>query len=232
LDERPHSGQSDAIPAKSAAHPPDGELPLRTIRHINVRRVLLVFLLTAAALVAPSLPHAKACSCAASNGREGLASADAAFVGRLLSRDDPQPVGDTFSSATIVRYRYVVERAVKGAIPARAVEVWSAWSGVSCGLETPVGQRAGLLLRRQDGRWLSSLCEQVDPDVLVPAGQSLPSLPATEPTSSGHVVTLPAPDEGGAGGRPLLAGGAAAGFLAAGLAGLLRRRGLAKLPPL
>lgn len=141
-----------------------------------MRRLVLVLVLTAAVLVAPSLPHAKACSCAPSDVRERLPeSAAGAFVGTLVSRDDPQPAGGGLSSATLVRYRYHVERAVKGAIPSGgAIDVWSSWSGASCGLETAAGQRAGLLLRQEDGRWLSSLCEQADPDVLIRAGQPLP----------------------------------------------------------
>ena len=106
--------------------------------------------------------------------RERLPEVAGAFVGRLLSRDDPQPTGNVFSSATLVRYRFQVERPVKGDIPSGIIEVWSSGSGASCGLETPVGQRTGLLLRHEDGRWRSSLCEQADPDVLIRAGQPLP----------------------------------------------------------
>ncbi len=144
------------------------------MRPISVRRILLVLLLTAAALVAPSLPHAKACSCAVYDVRERLPGAAGAFVGTLMSRDDPQPTGNVLSSATLVRYRFQVERAVKGDIPSGTIDVWSSGSGASCGLETPVGERAGLLLRNEDGRWLSSLCEQANPDVLIRAGQPLP----------------------------------------------------------
>jgi hypothetical protein len=144
------------------------------MRPISVRRILLVLLLAAAALVAPSLPHAKACSCATYDVRERLPEVAGAFVGRLLSRDDPQSTGNVFSSATLVRYRFQVERAVKGDIPSGIIEVWSSASGASCGLETPVGQRTGLLLRHEDGQWRSSLCEQADPDVLIRAGQPLP----------------------------------------------------------
>ncbi|HZI37561.1 MAG TPA: hypothetical protein VFF24_04595, partial [Acidimicrobiia bacterium] len=139
-----------------------------------MRRILLVLLLAAAALVAPSLPHAKACSCAVYDVRERLPEAAGAFVGTLISRDDPQPAGNVFSSATLVRYRFEVERAVKGDIPSGTIDVWSSGSGASCGLETPVGRRTGLLLRHEDGRWLSGLCEQADPDVLIRAGQPLP----------------------------------------------------------
>ena len=113
--------------------------------------------------------------------RERLPEAAGAFVGTLMSRDDPQPTGNVLSSATLVRYRFQVERAVKGDIPSGTIDVWSSGSGASCGLETPVGQRAGLLLRHEDGRWLSSLCEQANPDVLIQAGRPLPPPPGKAP---------------------------------------------------
>ncbi|HKY77123.1 MAG TPA: hypothetical protein VJS45_13335, partial [Acidimicrobiia bacterium] len=61
---------------------------------------------------------------------------------------------------------------------------------------------------------------------------SATSLPPASPdgTASGEFVALPAPNTGGGtSGRPLLAGGAGAGLLAAGLAGLIRRRRALKL---
>ena len=177
-----------------------------------MRRLILVVTLAAAALVVPPLPQAAACSCAPVNVGEQLPEADGAFVGRLLSRDDPEPVDGVLSSATVVRYRYQVERAVKGDIGPGPVDVWSAWSGVSCGPETPVGERVGLLLRRVDGRWASSLCEQADPDALEQAAPA-PSSP-----------TPAEPDGEGAGGLPPLAGGAGVGMLAATAAAVIRRR--------
>jgi len=179
-----------------------------------VRRLILVVTLAGAALVVPPLPQAAACSCAPVDVGERLPEADGAFVGRLLSRDDPEPVDGALSTATLVRYRYQMERAVKGDIPAGTVDVWSARSGVSCGLETPVGERAGLLLRRQDSRWASSLCEQTDPDALEQAA------PAPAPASP----TRAEPDGENTGGLPPLAGGAGAGMLAATAAAVIRRR--------
>lgn len=144
---------------------------LRTIRLINVRRFLLVLILTAAGLFGPWTPPAQACSCATFDVRERLPEVDGAFVGRLIARDDP---GGMFSSETLVRYRFTVEQPVKGDIPSGTIDVWASSSGASCGLETPVGQRVGLLLDRDGGRWTSGLCYQADPDVLIRAGQPLP----------------------------------------------------------
>ncbi len=177
-------------------------------------------MLAVGALVVPSLPHAAACSCATVDVRERLPEADGAFVGTLLSRDDPRPVNGAFSSATVIRYRYRVERVVKGDIPSGTVDIWAAAEGASCGLETPPGQRAGLLLDRQGDRWTSGLCSQADPDALVQDGQALPPPSGTVVPA----VLVGASDGGGSGGRPILAGGAGAALLAAGAAGLRRRR--------
>ncbi len=105
--------------------------------------------------------------------RERLPEADGAFVGALVARHDP-PLGGMVSSADQIRYTFRVERGVKGDIPAETIDVWSAANGASCGLETPVGERAGLLLERDGDRWTSNLCSQADPDVLIRAAQPLP----------------------------------------------------------
>lgn len=146
-----------------------------------MRRILLVLALAAAALVLPSSPRASACSCARFDVRESLPKVDGAFVGSLLSRDDPEPVNGAVSSGTSVRYRYQVEQTVKGEIPSGTVEVWAPAHGASCGMETPRGQRTGLLLRWEGDRWSSSLCAQVDPDQLIRAAQPLPPPPGKAP---------------------------------------------------
>jgi hypothetical protein len=139
-----------------------------------VRRLLLVLILTAAGLFGPWVPPASACSCATYDVRERLPEVDGAFVGRLIAKEEPTPVDGVFSSATLARYRFSVEQPVKGDIPSPTIDVWASTSGASCGLETPVGERVGLLLDRDGDRWTSSLCGQVDPDVLIRAGQPLP----------------------------------------------------------
>jgi hypothetical protein len=124
--------------------------------------------------------------------RERLPEVDGAFVGRLIARDEPTPVGGVFFSDTLVRYRFSVERPVKGDIPSGTIEVWSSSSGASCGLETPVGERAGLLLERDGDRWTSGLCMQADPDVLIRAAQPLP-LPNGAPPAAVLVGTTHGP---------------------------------------
>ena len=115
---------------------------------MDVRRLLLVLVLAAAALVLPSMPHASACSCMTFDVRGRLPEADGAFVGTSWPATTRSRSMELVSSATQVPYRYQVEQVVKGDIPSGTIDVWSSASGASCGLETPVGQRAGLLLQR------------------------------------------------------------------------------------
>lgn len=142
-------------------------------------RVALAVLVFAVALAAATT-DAAACSCAIGDPRRMLAAADAAFVGRLVER----PAGPFSSSGTLAPYVFHVERTVKGTLPER-LEVMSAVSGASCGIEATVGARIGLFLRRVNGRWQSSLCEQVDADVLLAAARPLPP-----PTGAGPIALL------------------------------------------
>ena len=102
---------------------------------------------------------AAACSCVQwGNPRTELARADGAFVGVFLRRRPLRP-GPLRSSADPYVYVFRVERRLKGRL-GRDVEVISPESGASCGLEVRPRQRVGLLLRRENRRWHSSLCQQ------------------------------------------------------------------------
>jgi hypothetical protein len=68
---------------------------------------------------------------------------------------------------------YRVERALKGAIGA-TVEVKTAPNGAACGIEAPVGTRAGLVLDRRGGAWHGHLCWQFAPEDLI-AAAALPA---------------------------------------------------------
>jgi hypothetical protein len=114
----------------------------------------LVVALASAALLAAIPTDAVACSCLPwGNAKEELAKAKGAFVGVYLGR---RPTTKWPGAAL---YRFRVERRLKGTLR-RTVEVVSANNGAACGLEVARGQRVGLLLRRERGRWHSSLCEQ------------------------------------------------------------------------
>jgi hypothetical protein len=120
-----------------------------------------------AVLVTLTASPARACSCASIDLREGLRERDGAFVGELIGRG-----GWPWSSTSTFTFR--VERSLKGDF-GDVVDVESSSNGASCGLEVEEGQRIGLLLDRDDGTWWSSLCWQVDPDLLIEAAEPLPA---------------------------------------------------------
>ena len=134
------------------------------IRNRNRRSAavpLFAFMLVLAAAQA-----AHACSCALGDPRDALHRSDGAFVGALVARTE---VDDQTSIFT-----FEVETAVKSALGAE-VDVRSASSGASCGLEVGFGERIGLFLdSADDGAWTSGLCSQVDPEALMKAAQPLP----------------------------------------------------------
>jgi hypothetical protein len=121
-------------------------------------RALLVCLVAAVATLAATAESAHACSCVAPDPRVLLAQSDGAFVGRLVSSRRLGP------GRRLLTFR--VERRVKGAIGAR-VDVESPADSAGCGVSAPVGRRVGIFLDRHRGRWLSTLCRQVDPAALL-----------------------------------------------------------------
>ena len=106
-------------------------------------------------------PDATACSCAPVDLERDLPRADGAFIGTLLERREPPPSA-VQSSEDPVTLLFRVEQVYKGDIDGR-VEVVTSRDGASCGLGTAVGERVGLLLDRDRGRWRGGLCGQVDP---------------------------------------------------------------------
>ena len=136
----------------------------------------------AAALVAllvalVAAESAQACSCARPRPRQQLEEADGAFVGRLLAVRvvDPPAEGEPISTADPTDYIYRVGRVAKGGPGlrrGRRVRVRSVRSGATCGLPRGRGQLYGLFLRRQHGRWHSSLCSVVSPADMPAAGAS------------------------------------------------------------
>src|SRR6185295_7995655 len=131
----------------------------------STRRSAVVSVL-ALLLVVAGAQAAHACSCLIGDPRDALHRSDGAFVGTLVERTE---VDDQTSIFT-----FEVETAVKGMIGAE-VDVRSASNGASCGLEVEFGQRIGLLLGTdEDGAWISNLCSQIDPEVLLEAAEPLP----------------------------------------------------------
>jgi hypothetical protein len=111
-----------------------------------------------AARANPPAP-AWACSCAFVKPEAALAAADAAFVGTLETRRESNP-GPVRTSLDPVTLGFRVEEVLKGDLGSR-VEVVTAASGASCGIEARRGQRLALVLHRVRGRWQSGLCDQL-----------------------------------------------------------------------
>jgi hypothetical protein len=136
---------------------------------------LAIVIGAAAAAFCLAVESAQACSCVRPDVPVLLAQADAAFVGTLVSRRPVSPPGPgpTLSTDPDI-FTFRVDESVKGGLSGE-VEVRSARSGASCGLEVGVGQQAGLFLRRDGNTWHSNLCWQVAPSALLDAGRPLPA---------------------------------------------------------
>jgi hypothetical protein len=129
----------------------------------------------AAAALCLGVESARACSCVQPNVPAMLAQSDAAFIGTLVSRRPASPRGPgPISSADPDIFTFHVDEAIKGEL-GREVEVWSAMTGASCGLEVRLGQEIGLFLSRDGDRWRSGLCWQVSPTALREAVRPLPA---------------------------------------------------------
>jgi hypothetical protein len=139
---------------------------------LRLTRLLLVAALAWAATLAAPVERASACSCVPPDPARDLAVVDAAFVGTAVSRR-VEGRGPLRSSADPAYWTFDVERAVKGELPEKLV-VRAPMDSASCGLELRPGQRVGLLLEVRGREYESSLCRQVDPDLLLgfAAGQN------------------------------------------------------------
>jgi hypothetical protein len=94
-----------------------------------------------------------------------LDSADAAFVGRLVSSRPANVDG-----APELRHTFLVDGVVKGELP-RRIEVLSPAGGAACGFELPRDEAAGILLRRRGDEWTGGLCGQIAVGELLEASE-------------------------------------------------------------
>jgi hypothetical protein len=122
-----------------------------------LRRLAVAWAVGVAAMLGITA-SASACTCLPVNLERDLPRADGAFVGTVL--------GATLRGEAQIVYRFRVEQVYKGDIDNR-IDVVSASDSGACGLELPVGERAGLLLERDGDVWRGSLCGQVDPSELL-----------------------------------------------------------------
>ncbi|MGH3995117.1 MAG: hypothetical protein ACRDSN_21960, partial [Pseudonocardiaceae bacterium] len=126
-------------------------------------RGLIRFALIAVATLALA-GEAVACTCAAAPAKQRLDSADAAFIGRLVT-EKPR-------SATEAVHVFAVDSVVKGEL-GRRVEVLSPTSGAACGFELEPDQATGILLHRDGSGWTGGLCGQMPVGDLVAAAEEV-----------------------------------------------------------
>jgi len=141
--------------------------------------VLVVVVAAGIAATAAAPEPAWACSCAGEPAQVLLDRADAAFVGTYVGRRPAGRGAAVPTSADPYLYRFEVEQVVKGEVTA-VVDVLAAESGASCGIELPEGARTGLTVNAAEGRWQSSLCQQVGAEELLavaPAGREPSPVP-------------------------------------------------------
>jgi len=102
------------------------------------RFIAMAFFATFVMLAAPTA-RVFACSCIEMTPAIALANADVAFVGVVAAINDPGS-GPLIGSADPLRYTFALEQTLKGA-PKLSLDVLSARSGASCGMEFAAAQR-------------------------------------------------------------------------------------------
>lgn len=138
---------------------------------------VLVLVLTFGLLLAGER-GARACSCAMQPAADVLADPGipAAMVGTVIHGPIAPPIADPDeprSSDQPVRWVIRVDAVLVDELPETIVVVSSS-SGASCGLETRVGDRLGLVLRRTGPPAASDLCSQYSADEMLRAGEGRP----------------------------------------------------------
>lgn len=105
--------------------------------------------------------------------RQRLDSADAAFIGRILSTRAAERPGPGGVSELV--HVFAVDSVVKGEL-GRRVEVTSPAGSASCGFSLDAQEASGILLRRDTQRdlWIGGLCGQMVVGELIEAAESTP----------------------------------------------------------
>ena len=210
-----------------------------------IGRLVATAVLSAALLLlgwGPGIQVAAACDCTIPSDDEALDASDAVFSGRLVERIEPEVLQ---SSADEVRYVFEVDLVHKGTVGVRA-EVFSAWSGGSCGAAIDDSAPHVVFAREVDGRLVTTMCSGSRPldasSAPVPFEGTAPTIqpePGTRPERAAEVAgeeAAPAecidgvsacPDDESVADRSVVAAAGAAlavaAFAATGL-GLARRR--------
>jgi hypothetical protein len=146
----------------------------------GTRTLVVLFVAIASVLVIDQGP-ASACSCVRIDVEGALASHPAALVGTVV---------ETAERGHLAVFTLAVSQDIHGNLDDR-VEVLTAGSGPSCGLEARVGSEIGLFLTDADGVWHSGLCQSVEPNRLLRAAGLTPQASDGEPTGTVATETSP-----------------------------------------
>ena len=146
---------------------------------MTARRLLLLVLITLAAVSAAGAEEASACSCADIDPRDRIEEGAPALIGRVVSVTpaDPMPQG------RYSRYVLRVERALNVRLGREVVVLDDEFS--SCSFDWRAGQRVGAFLYRTRGRWTTGLCSLSTADELERATRPYP-----RPVGRGRVALL------------------------------------------
>lgn len=165
-------------------------------------RLLLAGVLGALSFVVVAASPSFACSCAAASTAEYVEGADAVLTGTVADKEPP-PKRPVMSSGDPTTYTFDAERWFKGE-QADPVQVMSAMSGASCGIE---GVRAGerYVVFASEGRggdlW-ASLCGGTAPwsaaleaDVVAATGPGTVPPPSAAPAGTAGSTQAPGDDD-------------------------------------
>ncbi len=161
---------------------------------MRLLRLLLTVLLASLTIVVIPASPSFACSCARASTEQYVDGADAVFTGTVTGKEPP-PERAVMSSMDPITYTFDVERWFKGERE-NPVEILSAMSGASCGLEgVRAGQRYVVFAsesRRGDRELWASLCGGTAPwsadlesDVAAAAGPGVVEPPSPAPVGGG-----------------------------------------------
>ena len=127
--------------------------------------MLLLLLLLLGAVLLSDQPALASCA-PPGDPREALASADAAFIGQLVSRRE--------RNQRVIFFTFRVRERVKGRL-GKLVRVYDEIPGSTVSLEgLRAGRNLGLVLRRRHGRFLATNCDFVAPRDLRAAAEGRP----------------------------------------------------------
>lgn len=145
-----------------------------------LRRILSGAVFATLVTLAAPTAHVFACSCMQMTPELALANADIAFVGVVAAIDDPGS-GPLVGSGDALRYTFALEQTLKGD-PVTSLDVLSARSSASCGMEFAAAQRWRVFAYADEtGHLQTGLCSGNE---LLAEGVPVPApTPAPPPTA-------------------------------------------------